>query len=130
MYTMTSEIPTLSNPRRETTIDDWPIGRQRCRCRFAVEAHPKRGERVARWTENKTRTGWNNPKKTTYATRFAIVDGDDGRTYLLSFNRDWGCIVLHAGDMKHHITTIRHDDGETEAWKMWLGLIKEAGCTS
>ena len=71
-------LPVLSNPQMEVVIDDWPIGRQRCKAWFAVETGP-RGERVSRRTENKSRTGWNAPKYTTYAMRACIVDGDDGR---------------------------------------------------
>ncbi len=92
----------FSNPRREVQVDDWPFGRHTCKARFVVESHPKRGERVSRVTENKTRTGWNKPKCTTYAPRQVILDGDDGRVYLLSATRYTpDMIVVTAGTMKY-----------------------------
>jgi len=91
-------LPALSNPRTEAIIEDWPIGRQRCRAWFAVESGP-RGERASRRTENRDRTGWNAPKLTTYALRTRIADGDDGRTYVV---RDVGShINVMQGDMQH-----------------------------
>jgi len=100
-------LPTLSNPRMEVIIEDWPIGRQRCKAWFAVESGP-RGERVSRRTENKTRTGWNAPKHTTYATRARIVDGDDGRTYIV---KDIGShISVMRGDMKFSAGSVWPDD--------------------
>jgi len=93
-----SELPKLSNPRTEATVEGWPVGRQRCRARFEVESG-KRGERASRVTENRARTGWNAPKRTTYAVRTRIADGDDGRTYII---RDVGShIDVMCGDMKH-----------------------------
>ena len=91
-------LPALSNPRMEAIIENWPIGRQRCKAWFAVESGP-RGERASRRTENKSRTGWNAPKYTTYAARVRIADGDDGRTYIV---RDVGSHVnVMRGDMEH-----------------------------
>lgn len=53
---------------------------------------------MSRRTENKSRTGWNAPKYTTYATKARIVDGDDGRTYII---KDVGShISVMRGDMK------------------------------
>ena len=103
-------IPNFSNPRREAMIEDWPFGSMRCRARFVVEVDKKRGERVARYTENKTRTDWNKPKRTTYATRYVIVDGDDERTYLLSFSKTWGHLVIHQGDMKYTLAYLTAED--------------------
>ena len=103
----TITIPQFSNPRREAMIDDWPIGRQRCRCWFQVE-RTNRGERVARRTENKTRTGWNQPKRTTYGDRCAIVDGDDGRTWLLSYRN--GAVCVWISDMQHTLCHVYADD--------------------
>ena len=91
-------LPALSNPRTEAIIENWPIGRQRCRAWFAVESGP-RGERASRRTENRDRSGWNAPKLTTYALRTRIADGDDGRTYVV---RDvHSHINVMRGDMQH-----------------------------
>jgi len=67
----------LSNPRQEAVIEDWPIGRKRCTATFVVEDGGKKGQRVARTTTGK-------PKRTTYYQRVMIVDGDDGRTYVIA----------------------------------------------
>ena len=69
---------TFSNPRHEATFSDWPLGgSKRGTCTFKVEKHPKRGFRVGRTTTGKT-------KYDTYSPRVAIVDGSNGRTYILS----------------------------------------------
>ena len=69
---------TFSNPRHEATFTDWPLGgSKRGTCTFKVEKHPKRGYRVGRTTTGKT-------KYDTYSPRVAIVDGSNGRTYILS----------------------------------------------
>lgn len=81
-----AELPTLSNPRTEAHFDDWPSGRYRTECRFYVESNPKRGQRVCRVTKHPKTGRWCKPKKTTYAWRFLICDGDDGKTYLVSYN--------------------------------------------
>ena len=112
-------FPTLSNPRGEAIIEDWPIGRQRCRARFTVERDPKRGQRVARETENKARTGWNAPKRSTYSTSAAIVDGFDGKTYFLTWSAEYGMITLHEGTMKYS-TSINESDPH---WDEWLALV-------
>ncbi len=71
-----------SNPRRLAKYDDWPIGgKNRGQCKFEVEVNA-RGERVLKSTTNK-HGSWCKPKATTYAKKCAIVDGDDGKTYIL-----------------------------------------------
>lgn len=87
---------TFSNPRRSATFDDWPLGRdKRGPCAFAVEPHPKRGERVSRTTYGK-------PKFTTYAERFVIVDGSDGKTYLLAYSSRYGeSVRVVSSDLEH-----------------------------
>lgn len=105
------ELVTFSNPRKEAEFDDWPYGRHRCKCRFVVESKVtgssgKRAERVARTTENKTRTGWNKPKRTTYADRFVIVDGSDGKTYLLAWSKPYQHVTIWLSDVQHTLKTI------------------------
>lgn len=94
---------TYTNPRAEATFADWPIGgSNRGTCRFWVEKGT-RGFRVGRQTTDK-HGKLCKPKFTTYGGPCAIVDGDDGRTYLLR----------HAG-IYDHITVSRSDfmDHET-----------------
>lgn len=86
----------FSNPRRLAMFEDWPIGgANRGKCVFKVEV-TARGERVLKTTTNK-HGRWCKPKATTYSTKCAIVDGDDGRTY-----------ILHLSDYGIHVRT--HDD--------------------
>ncbi len=76
----------LSNPRNSAIIEDWPTGRKRCTATFTVET--KKGKyRVSRVTTGK-------PKKTTYNHRMCIVDGDDGRTYLIAITMYDQAIVM------------------------------------
>jgi hypothetical protein len=70
---------TFSNPRLSATFSDWPLGgNKRGECKFWIETHPKRGHRFVRQTTGK-------PKTATYGGRGAIVDGSDGRTYLIQY---------------------------------------------
>jgi hypothetical protein len=72
-----------SNPRKFANFNDWPSGGKRVTCTFAVESHPKKGERVGRTTTGAT-------KYSTYSPKVAIVDGDNGRTYILSNSKYGG----------------------------------------
>jgi len=100
-----SDPLTFANPRTHAVIDNWPNGRYRCRAEFSVESHPTRGQRVARRTTKKDGATWNKPRRTTYAARFAIVDGSDGRTYLLSVGPF--SVAVHHGNCQHVLRYIR-----------------------
>ena len=117
---MDTLLPTFSNARTEALIEDWPFGRQRCKARFQVEAKPRKGERVVRWTENKDRTGWNKPKATTFCMRCAIVDGNDGRTYIL--RQTCGHVNVMQGDMKYTAGSMFPGD---EGYDAAMQLLKE-----
>ena len=83
----------FSNPRRKATFTDWPLGLQkRGQCVFEVEAN-KKGERI-----NRTTTG--KPKSDiAYSGKGCIVDGSDGRTYLLQFSDVYGFITIYQSNM-------------------------------
>ena len=98
----------FSNPRKSATIDGWPSGRMRVQAKFEVEKHPTRGERVSRVTQTKNLMGWNAPHRTTYAEKFFIVDGDDGRTYMLG--KLSGAVVVWSSDMKHIVEYVNLGD--------------------
>lgn len=67
----------FSNPRIKAVFSDWPLGgAKRGQCTFEVQDGGKKGFRVGRTTTGKTK--WN-----TYGGRAAIVDGDNGKTYIL-----------------------------------------------
>lgn len=114
---------TFSNPRTEAMIEDWPFGSLRCRAKFWVERHPRRGMRVCRQTENKDR-GWNKPKATSYAPSSVIVDGSDGRTYILS-RSGYRWLHLMNGDMKYSHGMIPEDDPRFEATAALLAIVEQ-----
>lgn len=83
----------FSNPRLYAAFSDWPLGgTRRGHCAFSVETDPKKGQRVSRITTGK-------PKYTTYGDRMCVVDGDNGRTYILQEKTTYG----------HSIRVIMHD---------------------
>lgn len=95
------EIP-FSNPRRWARFEDWPNGRFLTTCAFKIEYAGLRGERVVRTTLDKNGRPC-KPKYTTYATKYAIVDGDDGRTYLLAYSTQYGAsVTVKSADMQHN----------------------------
>ncbi len=88
-------ITTFTNPRLQASFPDWPLGgSKRGLCTFRVEKHPSRGSRVLRQTTGK-------PKASSYSTLCAIVDADDGRTYLLHYNSTYGAISIYQSDNAH-----------------------------
>lgn len=88
---------TFTNPRHSAVIENWPMGGdRRGRAVFTVEHHPKRGFRASRTTTGK-------PKHTTYCHAMAIVDGADGRTYILAMSEPMygSAITVKSSDMQH-----------------------------
>lgn len=86
-----------SNPRQSATFNDWPSGGNRTTAEFVVEK-TSRGERACRRTINPRTGKWGAWKKTTYAPITRIVDGDDGRTYIIQKGRHIGVIQ---SDLQH-----------------------------
>ena len=84
----------FSNPRLRAEITDYPLGgSKRGLCVFQAEHHPKRGWRVGRTTTGAT-------KYSTYSRQVAIVDGSDGRTYILRQFNHGEAITVSASDFK------------------------------
>ena len=106
---MTDEITTYGNPRTSAVIEDWPMGaRSRGTATFTIEANGK-GERARRTTQLPGKQpGY--PRVLTYARRARIVDGSDGRTYVIEDNSDYGHVTVMRGDMKYAHETIYRDD--------------------
>jgi len=97
------------NPRRRAIIENWPSGSNRVTAEFFVEA-TKRGERINRITAGK-------PKSTTYYKKMFIVDGDDGKTYLVGLCNEMDCIVVIPGTMqgcKYHWPEVHRADDTTD----------------
>jgi len=104
---------TYSNPRLEAIIENWPSGNRRVTATFLVEVSD-RGERVSRTT-----TG--APKKLTYAKKARIVDGSDGRTYLLTLTV-YGGITVYQSNMKFEQETV-WAEAEPERYNELLKLF-------
>ena len=84
----------FTNPRTHAEFTDWPLGgTRRGRCVFGIEYKPKKGWRITRTTTGK-------PKLGTYGGQIAIVDGDDGKTYLIQRAGQFDFISIHGSDMK------------------------------
>ena len=103
-----------SNPRTEATFQDWPSGSKRVEARFYVESKPKFGQRPVRVT-----TG--APKNGGYAQTVRIVDGDDGKTYILEHSANYRHITVMKGDMKFQHEVIFEKDARYPAL---LALLK------
>lgn len=87
----------FSNARLVAEFNDWPIGgNNRGQCKFVVEDGGKKGKRVVRTTTNKY-GNWCKPKYSTYSREVAIVDGDDGKTYILAYGL-YGFISIQKHD--------------------------------
>jgi hypothetical protein len=90
---------TYSNPRDKAEFNDWPAGgTKRVKCVFHVEGKVGKGFRVGRTTTH-PKTGL--PCKTkyhTYAGPAAIVDGSDGRTYILQYINDYDFVRISRSD--------------------------------
>lgn len=115
----------FSNPRLEATFNDWPLGgSKRGVCVFKAERAAKKGTRIGRQTTGK-------PKFTTYHPMMAIVDGSNGRTYMLG-TTFYGFITIIRSDFMsppeseigggHGVFA----DSQPELHDELLGLIKEA----
>ncbi len=91
-------MTNYTNPRMTAVIENWPSGSKQVTAQFSIESDPKRGERAVRVT-----TG--GAKKLTFARKMRIVDGDDGRTYIVSLT-GYGFINVMNGDMKIQKETV------------------------
>jgi hypothetical protein len=74
---------TYTNPRLEAIIPDWPSGQHRTTATFRIERDRTLRERATRTTVDPRTGRESKPKVLTYAHTARIVDGDDGRTYIL-----------------------------------------------
>lgn len=99
-----------SNPRLAASFTDWPSGRHRTTAHFSIETHPKRGERAVRVTLHPVTGAPSAPKMLTYAKQVRIVDGDDGRTYLLELSMWTHFVTVMRGDMKFQEEVIYDTD--------------------
>lgn len=118
---------TFSNPRLSATFDDWPSGAKRVRCTFAMERHPSKPQ----WRFVRTTTG--KPKRMTYSGPGAIVDGSDGKTYLLQYASAYGFVTAYASNLLcADPKTLGHDHTlwpKDERYRELISLIAQANGT-
>ncbi len=102
-----------SNPRMEAVIENWPIGGKRTTATFRIET-TSRGQRGTRFTLDPKTGKPSATKVLTYATKVRIVDGDDGRTYILELTM-YGFISVMQSSMLYQAETIyQHDSRYAE----------------
>ena len=107
---MTETPFTLSNFRREDSIENWPIGRdKRATAVFTHEAN-KRGQRILRTTTGKA-------KATTYYQAICLADGSDGKTHLVCLAPMCDMLRIGSADMKHEDFTLWPRDADFAGYK-------------
>jgi hypothetical protein len=105
-------LPRSATP---SSLRQWPTwGSKRVEARFYVERHATRGDRAVRVT-----TG--APKKLTYAWAVRIVDGDDGKTYILEYSAPYRHVTVMQSNMKYQHEVIHDSNPRYEAL---LDLLK------
>jgi hypothetical protein len=106
---------TYSNPRMHAEIDNWPMGGQsRGTATFTVEAKPGRGERATRTTRRDRDGRVGTAKVLTFARKMRIVDGDDGRTYVITLTM-YGHITVFQSNMQYNEEVIHENDSRYAA---------------
>lgn len=109
---------TYTNPRTGAEFNDWPLGgSRRGYCKFHVEKHNKRGWRVGRTTTGKT-------KYHTYGGPACIVDGSDGRTYVLQHSGVYDAISIARSDFMNSEEGTVFKDSNPERFAELLEIIK------
>ena len=89
----------FSNPRHSVSVPNWPAGTKRGEVQYAtatfqVEFKPSKGYRVIKTVVGK-------PKVSTFGGRVAIVDGCDGKTYIIQRSQYSEAIYVYRHDFKH-----------------------------
>ncbi len=102
-------MPNYSNPRLEAVIDNWPSSSKRTTATFKIEVNPKRGERAMRSTVDPKTGRESTPKLITFSRKARIVDGDDGRTYVIRLT-EYGFVSVFRGDMQIEEESIFRDN--------------------
>lgn len=101
---------TYSNPRLHAEIPNWPMGgNKRGLAFFTIEIAPGKGERGIRITKHDDSGKVSKPKIMTFATKARIVDGDDGKTYIIELSM-YGFISIMQSNMQFQQETIHEDD--------------------
>jgi hypothetical protein len=99
---------TYTTPRTEAVIENWPSGSRRVTARFYIETHATRGQRCGRTTTGAA-------KYTPYAKAMRIVDGSDGRIYVIADNGSYGFVTVWRSNLSIHEETIRPGNARYDA---------------
>lgn len=102
-------MSTYRNPRMTAAFTDWPSGSHRVYVIFTIERHPKRGERATRVTQDPLTGRTSAPKALTYARAARIVDGDDGKTYIIELTL-YGTISVMQSNMQYQAESVAESD--------------------
>lgn len=108
----------FSNPRLKAVIEDYPLGgNKRGQCTFEIEFKPGKGYRAVRTTTGK-------PKLHTYGGKAVIVDGDDGKTYILQHTNYGGFINISRWDFMNADPGACFPGESPERFKELSGIIE------
>ncbi len=113
---MNDQTFTVSNPRKEETIPDWPLGSGKTGDAIFTHEKNSRGERIGRSTPFKGRMS--KPKYSTYCDVIRLVDGSDGKTHLMSFSS--GFIQIASCNMKHSDFSVFEGDDNFQEYREML----------
>jgi hypothetical protein len=103
-----------SNPRQDCTITDWPYGQYRTTARFYIDRDAKRGERGVRTTIDPKTGRVSKPKTLTYAAQACIVDGSDGKIYILELAKGYTHFSIMQSNMQFQQEAIFEGDERFE----------------
>ena len=98
---------TFTKPRLSTMVpncivrDDTPR-----RAWFYVTGRTNEGVRVARRISNLADTDWLTPTFTDFVDHACIVDGSDGKVYILTHSRHSTLVTILTSDMAHYIRAV------------------------
>lgn len=109
-----------SNPQMERTFDDWPYRQVQTTCVFEV-THRNNRERCQRRTQEPMSKRWNNPKLTTYGLKCRIMDGDDGKIYVVTWN-NYGFFNVMRSCLKLQQESVSLGDPRFEDMRKQFGL--------
>lgn len=99
-----------TNPHLTHTIAEWPTGRYTTTALFSIETHKSGKQRAVRITHHPLTGKPAAPKKLTYADQVRIVDGEDGRTYLLEYSCLSQALSVMQGNMQYQQEYITRED--------------------
>jgi len=111
---MSEQKFSLSNFRKEETIQDWPIGGNRRGPAVFTHESNKRGQRLLRTTTGK-------PKPSTYYERVCLVDGSDGKTHYIGWSS--GFLSVMSCNMEHQDFSIFSNEANFAEYKEQLFAV-------